>query len=326
MSMVKESTREENGSSAIKSARFVFEREIEGIRALDEWLGDDFLDAIHLILGIKGRVILSGMGKSGHIGNKIAATLASTGVPAIFVHPGEASHGDLGMITQDDVVVLLSNSGETIELRDIIEYCKRFAIPLIGIVRRKTSVLVDAADVALILPEVPEACDVEAPTTSTTMMLALGDAIAVALLNIKQFSKEDFNVFHPGGNLGAAFTMVRDLMHENIPLVSEDVLMSDVLIEMTAKGFGCSGVVDGSGVLTGVITDGDLRRHMDSGLMAKAAGEVMTENPLTIEGNSLASAALAVMEKRAITSLFVLKEQKPVGIIHIHDLLRAGIA
>jgi arabinose-5-phosphate isomerase len=324
--MVKESTREENGSSAIKSARFVFEREIEGIRALDEWLGDDFLDAIHLILGIKGRVILSGMGKSGHIGNKIAATLASTGVPAIFVHPGEASHGDLGMITQDDVVVLLSNSGETIELRDIIEYCKRFAIPLIGIVRRKTSVLVDAADVALILPEVPEACDVEAPTTSTTMMLALGDAIAVALLNIKQFSKEDFNVFHPGGNLGAAFTMVRDLMHENIPLVSEDVLMSDVLIEMTAKGFGCSGVVDGSGVLTGVITDGDLRRHMDSGLMAKAAGEVMTENPLTIEGNSLASAALAVMEKRAITSLFVLKEQKPVGIIHIHDLLRAGIA
>ncbi|MDB2414709.1 KpsF/GutQ family sugar-phosphate isomerase [Rickettsiales bacterium] len=316
-----------NIQSDIKIAKDVLDLEIEGLKALEEWLGEEFSRAVDLIYNLKGRVVVSGMGKSGHIANKIVATLASTGTPSIFVHPGEASHGDLGMITKDDAIILLSNSGETSELRDIINYACRFSIPLIAIVRRKSSILVDSADVALILPDVPEACDVKAPTTSTTMMLALGDAIAVTLLERRGFNKEDFNVFHPGGKLGAAFIKIADLMHDGdeTPLVKNNTTMSEVLIEMTAKRFGCAGVISDGGDLEGVITDGDLRRHMSGDLVNMSAEDVMTKNPVTIAKSSLASEALAIMQNRSITSLFVLDGQKPVGIVHIHDLLRAGV-
>jgi len=312
----------------IQSAKRVFETEIEGLKALEDWLDDAFVNAVDLLDSIKGRVILSGMGKSGHVARKIAATMASTGTPAMFVHPGEASHGDLGMITKNDAVILLSNSGETAELKDIISYCNRFSIPLIGMVRRNTSVLVDAADVALILPAVPEACAVNAPTTSTTMMLALGDAISVALLDKRGFSNDDFNVFHPGGKLGAAFIKVKDLMHKGVslPLIEHGSMMSEALIIMTKKSLGCVGVVDDSGDLLGIITDGDLRRHMSSDITGRKVEEIMTQNPKTAKENELASAALSTMEERAITNLFVLNDKKPVGVIHIHDILRAGVA
>ena len=311
----------------IKVAKRVFELEIEGLKALEDWLGDEFCAAVDLLFATKGRVILSGMGKSGHVARKIAATMASTGTPAMFVHPAEASHGDLGMVTKDDAVILLSNSGETAELKDVINYCKRFDIPLIGMVRRKSSVLVSASNVALVLPEVPEACTVNAPTTSTTMMLALGDALAVALLERHGFDNEGFNVFHPGGKLGAAFMKVADLMHsgEGLPLVAEDALMADALIVMTKKSLGCIGVVDGSGDLLGIITDGDLRRHMSSDITKRKVVDVMTKDPLTISREDLASQALNAMESRSITNLFVVEAGKPVGVLHIHDILRAGV-
>lgn len=315
-------------SDIIKSAMRVFEAEIEGLKALENWLGQDFLDAIEIISQAKGRVILSGMGKSGHICRKIAATLASTGTPAFFVHPGEASHGDLGMFTKDDVVILLSNSGETSELKDIINYCKRFDIALIGMVRRKSSILVSASDVALVLPEVPEACSVKAPTTSTTMMLALGDAIAVALLDKKGFKDKDFNVFHPGGKLGSAFIKVGDLMHKDdaIPLVEEGEKMSSALIEMTKKSFGCVGVISKEGLLQGIVTDGDLRRHMSSDFVEKPVENIMTKAPMTACEGDLASKALSMMQSKSITNLFVLDDKKPVGIVHVHDILRSAVA
>lgn len=310
----------------IKAAKKVISVEIEGLKAIEKWLGDDFVKALDIMSAARGRVVLSGMGKSGHVGNKIAATMASTGTPAMFVHPGEASHGDLGMITRDDVVILLSNSGETSELKDIISYCSRFAIPLIGIVRRKTSVLVDASNVALVLPEVPEACHVNAPTTSTTMMLALGDALAVALLERRGFGNDDFKVFHPGGKLGSAFLKVKDIMHSGheIPLIESGHPMSEALLVMTEKRFGCVGVVDKKGLLLGVITDGDLRRNMSSELIKQNVDAVMTKNPTTIKKESLVTEALRVMEGK-ITNLFVLDNKKPVGILHIHDILRAGV-
>lgn len=311
----------------IESAKNVLDTEIEGLKAIENWLDDKFVDAVELLYNIKGRVILSGMGKSGHIAHKIAATLSSTGTPSFFVHPGEASHGDLGMITKEDAVILLSNSGETAELKDIINYCKRFAIPIIGMVRRETSVLVTASDIALILPNVPEACKVKAPTTSTTMMLALGDAIAVALMDKKGFNNEDFNIYHPGGKLGAAFIKVGDLMHtdEQVPLIKSGTAMSEALIEMTEKRFGCVGIVDNKGNLLGIITDGDLRRHMSSDLIKRKADDVMTKNPLTVSSENLATKALNIMEGKSITNLFVMDGKKPVGIIHIHDILRAGV-
>lgn len=311
----------------IAIAKAVFETEIEGLKALEKWLDTKFSEAVEILHKTKGRVVLSGMGKSGHIARKIAATMASTGTPAMFVHPGEASHGDLGMITKDDAVILLSNSGETAELKDIISFCRRFNIPLIGMVRRETSVLVDASDVALILPAVPEACIVDAPTTSTTMMLALGDALAVALLQRRGFGKDDFKIFHPGGKLGAAFIKVKDLMHkgDTIPLIKSDVMMSDALIVMTKKSLGCVGIIDEKGDLLGIITDGDLRRHMSNDLISKKAGDIMTQNPTVIAPEDLATKALNVMESRSITNLFVLDEKKPVGILHIHDMLRAGV-
>lgn len=310
----------------LAAARTVIAREVEGLEAVANALDDTFLALVDKIYALKGRVIISGMGKSGHIGKKIAATMASTGTPAFFVHPSEASHGDLGMITADDLVICLSNSGETHELRDIIAYTKRFAIPLVALVRRETSVLVEAADIAIVLPAVPEASPIGAPTTSTTMMLAYGDALAMALLEKRGFTKEDFGVYHPGGKLGTAFIRVANLMHgeEELPLVKTDAAMQDVLLTMTAKHFGCAGVVE-QGKLTGIITDGDLRRHMESGLMEKTARDVMTKNPITITPQMLASEALGIMNGKNITCLFALEGGKPVGILHIHDCLRAGV-
>ena len=318
--------------SASASGRRVLAYEIEGLKALELVLGKPFDAVVERILGVKGRLIVSGMGKSGHIARKIAATFASTGTPAYFVHPGEASHGDLGMITGEDALLLLSNSGETAELHDIIAYGKRFSIPIMAMVRRKSSMLVKAADQALVLPDVPEASPINAPTTSTTMMLVLGDALAVAVLERRGFTPEDFNVLHPGGKLGKVFIHVRKLMHplKNMPLVKEGDIMSQVLLVMTAKSFGCAGVVDKAGKLIGVITDGDLRRHMEPGLLKKRAAEVMTHNPITVEPTTLAAEALRIMNTRGIkgkgiTSLFVVSQGKAVGILNVHDCLRAGV-
>lgn len=316
-----------NINKDIEVARRVLKHEIKGIEALVDCLNAKFSAVVDLIIGCKGRVVLSGMGKSGHIARKIAATMASTGTPALFVHPGEASHGDLGMVTKDDVVILLSNSGETAELGDIINYSKRFGIPLVGIVRRPTSVLVDASDVALILPAIPEVTHTNAPTTSTTMMLALGDAIAIALLERRGFTNDEYGVFHPGGKLGAAFIKVGNLMHkgDELPLVSEEMTMGNVLIEITAKRFGCAGVINKKGELIGMITDGDLRRHMAPNITEQLASTIMTVNPKTVSADELASKALSVMQEKIITSLFIIEDKKPVGILHIHDILRAGV-
>ena len=311
----------------IASARYVLEQEIKGLQALNDYLGEHFIAAVELIAATTGRLIVSGMGKSGHVARKIAATMASTGTPSYFVHPGEASHGDLGMITQQDCVMLLSNSGETAELRDIVAYCTRFTIPLIGVVRRAASTLVEESNVPLILPDIAEASPTGAPTTSTTMMMALGDALAIALLERRGFTREEFHVYHPGGKLGQAFTRVSSLMHKGneVPLTQPDTPMSEVLLTMTAKRFGCAGVVQ-NGILVGVVTDGDLRRHLKSDMLALNAQAVMTRNPVTITAHALATEALQVMNSKSITSLFVVDEAgKPVGIVHIHDCLRAGI-
>ncbi len=314
-------------ASLNESGKRVLESEIEGLRALEQVLGKPFEDVVEIILATKGRLIISGMGKSGHIARKIAATFASTGTPSYFVHPGEASHGDLGMITEQDALLLLSNSGETAELHDMIAYAKRFSIPLMSMVRRQTSMLVDASNVALVLPDIPEASPINAPTTSTTMMLALGDALAVAVLERRGFTREDFHTLHPGGKLGKAFIHVKNLMHpkDQVPLVGEDDAMSKVLIMITTKSFGCAGVVNGKGELLGIITDGDLRRHMDANLLNKRAGEVMTHKPATVTPNMLAAEALQIMNSKSITSLLVVEAGKPVGILHIHDCLRAGV-
>lgn len=312
----------------LDSARMVLNQEIKGLQALEQWLGSAFAQAVELIANTKGRLIVSGMGKSGHVGKKIVATLASTGTPSYFVHPGEASHGDLGMITKDDVVMLLSNSGETRELSDMIAYCVRFSIPIIGMARRKESTLVQQSTVPLVLPDTAEVSPTGAPTTSTTMMMALGDAIAIALLERRGFTREEFHVFHPGGKLGQAFTRVEGLMHgnEEVPLVTPDMPMGDVLLVMTAKRFGVAGVVGEKGMLLGVISDGDLRRHLQDNLLERCAKDVMGKGPLTIGAQALAQEALGLMNEKSITSLFVVDEaQKPIGIIHIHDCLRAGI-
>ncbi|MBU6338820.1 MAG: KpsF/GutQ family sugar-phosphate isomerase [Rickettsiales bacterium] len=318
--------------SYIESARRTIETEIEGLNSLFSCFDENYIKAIDLILNCKGRVILSGMGKSGHVANKIAATLASTGTPAFFIHPGEASHGDLGMITKDDVVILLSNSGETKELKDIIFYCRRFEIPIIGMVRRAESELVNSSTIAFVLSKIPEANKVNAPTTSTTMMLALGDAIAVSLIEAKGFNDEHFGVFHPGGKLGAAFVRVREIMRKNshIPIVKENMKMSEVLIEITSKHLGCTAVIDANNELIGIITDGDLRRHISNDFLNQTAKEVMTKKPILIDSEMLAVDAIAVMNKKSITSLFVVDEKsnkkKVTGILHIHDCLKSGIA
>ena len=311
----------------IMHGRAVIEQEIKGLRSLTDSLDQSFADAVELISASRGRVIISGMGKSGLIGRKIAATLSSTGTPAHYVHPAEASHGDLGMITPNDVALVLSNSGETTELSDLIAYCKRFSIPLIAVVKKRDSTLGNAADLVIQIPAVEEASPTNAPTTSTTMMVALGDALAIALVERKGFTREDFSIFHPGGKLGKALIRVSDLMHRSaqLPVISSVAEMREVLLMMTSKSFGCAGILGSEGQLVGIITDGDLRRHMVPDLLDKIAADVMTINPLTIRSTALAVEALALMNQRCITSLFVIDYEKPVGILHIHDCLRAGI-
>ena len=310
----------------LDTARRVIRTEADGLVALADGLGPDFAGAVEVILAATGRVIVSGMGKSGHVGRKIAATLASTGTPAQFVHPAEASHGDLGMVTAGDVALVLSNSGETPEIADIVAHTRRFSIPLIGVASRPDSTLLRQSDVALILPRAQEACGTGiVPTTSTTMTMALGDALAVALMEHRQFTPEHFRTFHPGGKLGARLARVADLMHNDMPLVMEAAPMSDALLTISQKGFGVTGVKDDTGHLIGIITDGDLRRHMD-GLLDHSAGEVMTRNPRTIAAGALAEAALAEMQDRRITCLFAVDDDgQPAGILHLHDCLRAGM-
>jgi arabinose-5-phosphate isomerase len=320
----------ENTHTFLEIARRVIRAEADGLRQLADGLGDEFALAVDMMLSAKGRVIVSGMGKSGHVARKIAATLASTGTPAQFVHPAEASHGDLGMLTADDVLLMLSNSGETPELADMIAYSRRFAIPMIGVASRADSTLLKQSDVAITLPRATEACGTGVvPTTSTTMTLALGDALAVALMEHRQFQPADFRNFHPGGKLGAQLSRVRDLMHHGdaLPLVEGSSLMSDTLIEISRKGFGVVGVTDQDGLLSGIITDGDLRRHMD-GLLSLTANDVMTRDPRTVSPEALAEAAVGVMNDRKITCLFVVDPSTPgktVGLIHIHDCLRIGL-
>ncbi|GAA3858012.1 KpsF/GutQ family sugar-phosphate isomerase [Celeribacter arenosi] len=315
-------------SAFIKTGQRVIRREAEALALLAESLGTDFTTATQAILASKGRVIVTGMGKSGHVGRKIAATLASTGTPAHFVHPAEASHGDLGMIGPDDVVLVLSNSGETPELADLIAYTRRFGITMIGIASKPDSALIRACDVGLILPKVEEACDQGiVPTTSTTMTLALGDAIAIALMETRSFTADNFRLLHPGGKLGARLTKVRDLMHTDMPLVKAATSMRAALDEISAKGFGVVGVLDDQGGLAGIITDGDLRRHID-GLLDKTAGDIMTANPLTIAADAVAEKAVARMDERSITCLFVrdpADDGRPCGILKIQDCLRAGV-
>ncbi len=313
----------------IASARRVLRLEATGIEALSRSLDESFALALDLLANVSGRIIVTGMGKSGHIARKMAATLASTGTPASFVHPAEASHGDLGMIAADDAVIAYSNSGETPELADLVTYCKRFEIPLIGITGRAGSTLATAANVALLLPETPEACPMGlAPTTSTTVMLALGDAIAVAMLERKGFSADDFHVLHPGGKLGRRLLRVSAIMHtgEALPLATAETPMTEVVLAMSSKGFGCVGIVDADGRLSGIITDGDLRRHMGNDLLQLSAAQVMNFAPKAIRPDALASEALGFMNGRSITNLFVVEDGKPVGIIHVHDCLRAGVA
>jgi arabinose-5-phosphate isomerase len=312
----------------VRSARRVLQTEANAILEMVEALPKDFAEVVELILKTEGRVIISGVGKSGHIGRKISATLASTGTPSYFVHASEASHGDLGMITSHDIVVLISNSGETQELRDILLHTRRFNIPLVGISSKIDSTLLQSADFKLNLPNLPEACAIGmAPTTSTTLTLALGDALAVAVMEQRGFGSDDFLKNHPGGKLGAQLSRVADLMHkgEKVPTVEADTPMSDVLLSMTSKGFGITGVLK-DGVLIGVISDGDLRRHMGN-LMEKTAREIATLNPVTITPELFAAQALALLNDKKISALMVVDAAKrPAGIVHIHDLLRAGVA
>jgi arabinose-5-phosphate isomerase len=323
----------------LAAARRVLKHASDAIGSLGLSLNGDFSRAIDTILAVNGRIIVSGMGKSGHVGRKIAATLASTGTPALFLHPAEASHGDLGMVTRSDALLMLSNSGETAELADLITYGKRLAIPLIGVANNAESKLLQASDVALLLPKAQEACPMGlAPTTSTTMMLALGDALAVALMERRGFSAEQYRDFHPGGSLGKKLVRVSDIMHkeEELPLVTPNTPMREVLITMTSGKYGgftgYAGVVDKKGALIGIITDGDLRRHMEPGLLGRKAREVMTPNPKTVPPDMLAAAALTFMNAKPpkVTHLFVVdpkaSPKRPIGFLSVHDCLRAGLS
>lgn len=324
------------GGTVLESIGRTLTTASNGIKALADHLTGDqafaaaLVDAVELMGDGDGRVVVSGVGKSGHIGRKIAATLASTGTSAYFVHPTEASHGDLGMITARDALVLLSWSGETAELANMLTYAKRFKVPIVSISSNRESTLARNSEIALVLPKVPEACPHGlAPTTSAMLQLAVGDALAIALLERRGFSAEDFKTFHPGGKLGAQLRLVHELAHvaEQVPLLAVGRPMSEAVIEMSAKGFGVVGIVDEKGVLTGVITDGDLRRHMAGNLLSQPVEEVMSRNPRVVHGDVLASAAMEFMEEHKITVLFLVDDAgSPVGILHIHDLLRAGVA
>lgn len=312
-------------------AQRVLNLEANALHELAQNLNESFEQTIDLLINTHGRVILSGIGKSGHIANKIASTFSSTGTPAFFVHPSEASHGDLGMITPADILIILSLSGDTAELSDMINYAKRFNIPLVAMTRKPDSVLAKAAHYTLLLPHSPEACPMGlAPTTSTTLMLALGDALAVALLKRKGFSERDFKKLHPGGRLGHKLLQVQDIMrpYEELPLVLPNTLMSEALVIMTTKGFGCIGVLDNAKKLIGIVTDGDLRRHMSPSLLSQYVAEIMTPSPKTIFASSFAAEALGFMNRSSITNLFVLEESSHelVGLLRLHDCLREGIA
>ncbi|WGH77331.1 KpsF/GutQ family sugar-phosphate isomerase [Jannaschia ovalis] len=311
----------------LDTGREVLRTEGEALLALARDMPADFAAVVARIADAPGRVIVTGIGKSGHIARKIAATLASTGTRALFVHPAEASHGDLGMIGVEDIVLAISNSGETVELRDIVAHTRRFGVTLIGLSSRAESTLMQQADLRLTLPRLPEACGIGmVPTTSTTLTLGLGDALAVALLRLRGFRAEDFSVFHPGGKLGAQMARVSQIMAsgDRLPLVEVATPMGETLVEMTAKGLGIAAVTE-DGRLAGVITDGDLRRNMDH-LMDRRAGEVATRDPLTVPPDMLAAKALAILNERKINVLIVCEDDRPVGVLHIHDLLRAGVA
>ena len=313
----------------LATGRRVLSAESKALSVLTEHLGAAFVKAVRELINCEGRVVVTGMGKSGHVARKIAATMASTGTPAMFVHPGEASHGDLGMITEHDVVIALSNSGETAELTDLVTYTRRFSIPLIGITRGEKSALGNASDITLLLPPEPETCPMGlAPTTSTTMMLALGDALAVAVLESKGFTAQDFKNFHPGGKLGKTLLRVTEIMHtgDELPTATQNANMAEVLVTITRKSFGCAAIVDNNGMLVGIITDGDLRRHMNSDLLTKSAADVMTKNPQVIGPQALAAEALKLLNDKKRNQLLVVDNGKPVGVLHVHDLLRAGIA
>jgi arabinose-5-phosphate isomerase len=324
-------------SASNRSAARVLAMEADALQNLADkiWSDEEFSRAVDLIAAIEGRVIVTGMGKSGHIARKIAATMASTGTPAFFVHPGEASHGDMGMIVRGDVVLALSNSGESREMNDLIEYTRRFAIPLIGVTSRPGSTLGESADIVLELPALPEACpNGLAPTTSTTMSLAIGDALAIALLESKGFTATDFQVYHPGGKLGQQLMRASEIMHkgDDVPLISVDAPLKETFSLMTEKGFGAIGLVDADGLLAGIITDGDIRRHISDDILNKTAGDIMTATPKIIRPETLVGEAMGIMNDvtqsfRRITCLFVVQEDgKPVGILHLHDCLRAGFS
>ncbi len=319
--------------AAIDSALRTLDAERSGVEALiaalRDGLGGQFAAAVDLIRSAQGRVIVTGMGKSGHVGNKIASTLASTGTPAMFVHPAEASHGDLGMIAKGDVILALSWSGETAELKNLTDYSRRFRIGLIGMTANPDSTLGKTADVVLTLPQAREACPHNmAPTTSSLMQLALGDALAIALLESHGFTALDFGMLHPGGKLGALLKTVSDFMHtgEQVPLASLGTKMSDAILQMSAKGFGCVGITDAQGALVGIITDGDLRRHMRNDLLNARVDDVMTKAPKTVRPDQLISETLDILNSMKVTALFAVQAGKPVGVIHVHDLLRAGAA
>ena len=318
--------------ASVQSALRTLDAEGDGIAAitaaLQGELGEAFARATDRIRNAKGRLIVTGLGKSGHIGRKIAATFASTGTPAFFVHAAEAGHGDLGMITTDDVILALSWSGEQPEMKTLITYAKRFRIAVIAMTAEPDSTLSRAADIALALPKAREACPHNlAPTTSSLMLLALGDALAIALLEGRGFTSVDFSVLHPGGKLGAMLKFTRDIMHtgDTVPLKPLGTGMSDALVEMTSKGFGCVGIVDAHGAIVGIVTDGDLRRHMRPDLMTAVVDDVMTRNPKTIRGDLLASEALEILNSSKITALIVTDGGRPIGIVHLHDILRAGV-
>lgn len=337
MSIIKlnENLRASIKADPLATARQVLATEGQALLELSTFLNSSFEDAIEMIFAAEGRVIVTGMGKSGHVARKIAATLASTGTPAFFVHPAEASHGDMGMIVRGDVVLALSNSGEAKELLDLIEYTRRFAIPLIGITSKPESTLGTKSDVVLLLPNCPEACpNGLAPTTSTTMTMALGDALAITLLERKGFTAKDFKVFHPGGKLGQQLMRVSEIMHrdDRLPVASENILVSQAVKIISEKGFGCVALTDENGVLAGIITDGDIRRHLSDGLLDKPAKDIMSRTPKTAAPDTLVAEAMAIMNDlknsfRKITTLIVVdRDNKPIGLLHLHDCLRAGFA
>src|SRR5688572_20651601 len=320
-------------SAAIASALRTVATEQAGIAALAEALNDGlseaFARAIELVSAIRGRVIVTGVGKSGHIGAKIAATLASTGTPAFFVHPAEANHGDLGMIAKDDAIIAMSWSGESAELKGIVAYSRRFSIPLIAITSGETSALAREADVVLVLPRVPEACPHGlAPTTSTLLQLVIGDALAVALLEARDFTPDHFRTFHPGGQLGASLVKVREIMHQgdHVPVAALGSALRDAIVTLSRKRFGCVCIVDDGGKLAGIITDGDLARNLDKNLAGLVVDDIMTRTPKTIDPDMLTGEAIAILDENRISALVVVEQDKPVGIVHFHDLLRIGAA